>query len=398
MYLTQQIKVQTTKGQQQILWDLSEKCRLIYNFALKERNEQFKQHKKSVSYLMQQNKLPKIKEKYPEYRWAYSKVLQYTLRTLDADFNSFFTLWKKGDRTARPPRYKGKRFFTTMVYNQSGFKYGKGWIQLSHNHPLKMSLIFEIPKKYSFSKIFQISICQKDNDFYLSIVYEQKSLKYIDNGMYQAFDLGVRKHTAVNIKGKTISFENRRPDRYWKKTIEQLQSRRDHCKRNSRRYKHLDNALKRYKRKSSNQLRDFQHKLSRKIIDNTKANTIIVGDLSVMEMCKKNKYKKGLHISLHNTGNIGRFVRFLTYKARLVGKRVIEIDERGTSKRCCVCGNIKVMPLYKRSYDCGICGNVIDRDENSAVNIMLRFLSQNDLWTVYQQFIDNLRQTGIGYA
>nr|WP_231585701.1 MULTISPECIES: transposase [unclassified Methanosarcina] len=41
------------------------------------------------------------------------------------------------------------------------------------------------------------------------------------------------------------------------------------------------------------------------------------------------------------------------------------------------------------------CGNVIDRDRNSAINIMKRFLSQNALWTGYQSFSDNLQQTGL---
>ena len=42
----------------------------------------------------------------------------------------------------------------------------------------------------------------------------------------------------------------------------------------------MNALLNKCKRKSANQLRDFQHKLSKKIINNTKANTIIVGDLS----------------------------------------------------------------------------------------------------------------------
>jgi putative transposase len=40
-------------------------------------------------------------------------------------------------------------------------------------------------------------------------------------------------------------------------------------------------------KKSANQRKDFQHKLSRKIVENTKANTIIVGDLDVKEMLLK---------------------------------------------------------------------------------------------------------------
>ena len=82
------------------------------------------------------------------------------------------------------------------------------------------------------------------------------------------------------------------------------------------------------------------------------------------------------------------------YKAEIKGKRVIENDERKTSKTCCVCGKIHDMKLWDRTMKCD-CGNVLDRDKNSSVNQMIRFLSQNALWTGYRQFVDNLRQTGI---
>ncbi len=98
--------------------------------------------------------------------------------------------------------------------------------------------------------------------------------------------------------------------------------------------------------------------------------------------------------STQNNGCLGRFVRFLAYKAELAGKKVIEIDEAYTSKECYVCGARHDMPLWMRTMSCD-CGNVIDRDQNSSVNIMVRFLSQNALWTGYQQFVGNLRKTGL---
>ena len=101
---------------------------------------------------------------------------------------------------------------------------------------------------------------------------------------------------------------------------------------------------------------------------------------------------KGLNRATQNTGYMARFTEFLTYKAELVGKKVIRIDERNTSKACCNCGKLHQMRLYDRNMICE-CGNNLDRDKNSSINIMLRFLSQNGLWTAYQQFVDNLRQT-----
>jgi len=297
----------------------------------------------------------------------------------------------KKDPNANPPKFRGKNYFFTMVYNQSGFKHYDGKIQLSHKCN-KFPLEFKIPDKFKFSKIYQISVYEKDKDFYLSVVYEKPNKDFIDNGLYQAFDLGATKHSAVNLSGKFVNFVNARPDKYWRSKIQSLQCRRDRCQKYSLRWNFFHKLLCKCKRKSSNQLKDFQHKLSRKIVDNTKANTIIVGDLSVKKLCQINRWQKGLHSSMHNTGCIARFVSFLTYKAKLVGKRVIENSEVNSTKECYVCGKKHDMPLDKRIMICD-CGNVIDRDENSSVNIMVKFLSLNGLWTACQTLFGNLRQT-----
>ncbi|MBD3254285.1 MAG: helix-turn-helix domain-containing protein, partial [Candidatus Lokiarchaeota archaeon] len=109
MLLTHRVRIYPTQSQEDALWSLSEKCRLLYNFALHERIQAWKRNKrktkkqrKYVSYTDQQNKLPKLKQKYPEYKWVYSKVLQMTLKKLDANYKSFFALWRNGDEDARP--------------------------------------------------------------------------------------------------------------------------------------------------------------------------------------------------------------------------------------------------------------------------------------------------------
>jgi putative transposase len=112
-------------------------------------------------------------------------------------------------------------------------------------------------------------------------------------------------------------------------------------------------------------------------------------------MPKSRQATPGLNRSTQNTGHLSRFIGFLTYKATLAGKRVIKVDEQNTTRTCCVCGALHEMPLWKRVMECE-CGNTLDRDRNSAVNIMVRFLSQNALWTGYRQFAGNLRQTGLG--
>lgn len=75
-----------------------------------------------VNFSKQSADLPQIKEQYPRYKSNYSKTLQGTLKKLDDSYKSFFSLWKNGHKDARPPKYKGKKHFTTIIYNQSGFK------------------------------------------------------------------------------------------------------------------------------------------------------------------------------------------------------------------------------------------------------------------------------------
>ncbi|MHA1207260.1 MAG: RNA-guided endonuclease InsQ/TnpB family protein [Candidatus Hodarchaeales archaeon] len=279
---------------------------------------------------------------------------------------------------------------------------------LAHKHPEAVELIFSIPLDFTNTKVKQIKQVEVfqdryDNQFYVAVTYEQESPPYIDNGYYQAFDLGITKHTAVNSSGKFLETTVKRPDKYWLQHIRSLQQRRDHCLKNSRRHRLLSQRLRSIQRKNANQTKDWQHKQSKKLLQNTKANTLIVGDLSVKKMVsnrknsQKYKYQKSLNRGVYNTGHLGRFVELLTYKARLIGKRVIVVDERFTSKTCAFCGHKKEhMPLSERTFHCEICGIVIDRDQNSAINIMKRFLSHNALCTGYQQFlisVDNLRQT-----
>lgn len=404
MQLTKKIRIYPTTEQVDVLWELSEQCRLVYNFALAERKVAWATEKRSVKYHEQQNQLPELKEKYSKYNTVYSKTLQGVLKKLDANCRSFFALWKNGDKDARSPKFKGRKYLMTLPYNQSGFKLKGGIVTLSHKVN-DVSLSFDIGNAYDNLKIKQMEIVNDDpykarGDFYITITYDVDPVEeYCDNGICQAIDLGISKIvTAVNTHGKFFEVRTPRADSYWNKKIDAVKSRRDHCKKNSNRWLRLNNVAKKMSRKLSNQNKDFQHKLAKKIVANTKANTIIVGDLSVKDMAQskklKGKRKRSQNRSTQNQGYLSRFVGFLTYKAELIGKKIIRIDESYTSKECYVCGTRHDMKLWNRTMICD-CGNNIDRDRNSAINIMKRFLSQNALWTSYQEFLGNLRQTGL---
>ncbi|MBN1327883.1 MAG: transposase [Candidatus Heimdallarchaeota archaeon] len=395
--LTVKLQINPTKEQQKVLWGLAENCRLIYNFALKERLDWWERNKDKVmnereefiAYNKQQNDLPKLKEQFPRYKQNYSKTLQMTLKEVDSNYKSFFTLKGNGESTANPPSFKGKKYFTSIIYNQFGFKFENNEVVFNHNYLLdeitRIDLRFSLSNGFSVEdkKIKQIIISynKKRNEFFLSIQYEVETPLYIDNGIYQAFDQGIiNLLTGVNNHaGKTLLITNPRINNYWQPNINELKSKRDHCIKFSNRWYWYNDKLKKIISKQKHQLKDFQHKMSKKIITNTQANTILIGDLKVKEIHpKENGNKKSdrtMRRNQLNSGNISRLAGFLTYKAQKVGKKVIRISERRTTQRCCFCGKKEQRMLSERIIHCDKCGLVIDRDVNGAVNILQRFFA-----------------------
>ena len=264
-----------------------------------------------------------------------------------------------------------------------------------------------------------------------------------DNGLYQAIDLGIGKTvTAVNMEAKFFEIENPRPDLYWNPIIDSIQARRDHCKKEiikekvkdkdgnivldnngkeiekkitkpSNRWIRLNDTKKECHTKCSNQIEDWQQNNTKKMVENTRSNTLIIGELPVKKMAQsgvkiKVKYNdcdngetktikvrsKKLNRSTQNQGYLSQFAGFLTSSARKIGKRVIEISEKNTTKRCYVCGKLHDMALSDRTMKCD-CGNIIDRDRNSAINIMLDFLLKYNLLDGLRRFIKNLGREGL---
>src|SRR5579883_498619 len=95
-----------------------------------------------------------------------------------------------------------------------------------------------------------------------------------------------------------------------------------------------------------------------------------------MVMQAHTERNKQLHRAVYNDWGLYSFVQMLRYKCVLSGKELVTLDERDTSKICSGCGQKQSMPLWKRTYCCTECGLVMDRDDNSAVNILMRFLAR----------------------
>ncbi len=166
--------------------------------------------------------------------------------------------------------------------------------------------------------------------------------------------------------------------KWYDRQLDKIRSKRDKCKKKSRRYTHLSKVYKRVSEKKRNKQHDSLHKASHLIGHKLVERTVVVGDLSQRQMVTKQHHEKNKarNRAIYNDWGLYTFTLMLTYKCQLYGKDLVILDERNTSKMCSGCEHLQDMPLWKRTYKCSKCGLVMDRDENSAVNILTRYLAR----------------------
>lgn len=107
---------------------------------------------------------------------------------------------------------------------------------------------------------------------------------------------------------------------------------------------------------------DFLHNLSHRLI--AKADALVVETLNVRAMSRGLRLGK----SVADAG-IGTLLHQIAYKADWRGRKLTKADRwYPSTKLCCRCHQRHAMPLKQRVMRCD-CGNVMDRDENAAVNL-----------------------------
>jgi len=147
------------------------------------------------------------------------------------------------------------------------------------------------------------------------------------------------------------------------KVIQQSLSRKR--KGSKRRYK-TKLALRKAHQKVRNQREDFQHKLSRELVNDN--GIMAIEDLNIKQMVVKGTTKLSKSI---NETSWQSFIAKLLYKAEEAGRLVIKVNPAYTSQTC-LCGAKVPKTLYDRKHVCKDCGLVEDRDVVSAQIILQR--------------------------
>ena len=350
-------------------------CRFVYNHILSLKKELWEDYKLSFN--------PNLKSFKEEWRFL-TKVPSQALANSYMDcmtaFNNFFnSIKKKTKQEAKFPKFhkKGQKDSFRIAATKTSKDYDIRIEDFNKVKVPKLGLIkFRNYNNIDWSKVHIYNITIKKtptNKYFASLCVETEEQKYIEPKFDACgFDLGI-KDFAIFDSGEVI--EN---PKYYRKTeckIKKTQRQLSKCKKFSKSYKKVQLKLAKLHEKIKNQRKDFQHKWSRKIVNE---NQVIVSeDLNVKGMLKNHKLAKSIQ-----DASFSSLCNMIAYKALEQHRQYIKINTFYPSSKLCHCCGFKYkgLKLEERFWTCPECGTYLDRDENAAINILnegLRILSRD---------------------
>lgn len=351
-------RIYPTKKQAQTLANTLESCRVLYNCALEQRKIAYKQFGISLNYYHQADELKDLKETFAHYKQLHSQVLQDVLKRADKAFQNFFHRVKLGNKPGYP-RFKGKGWYDSFTYPQSGFSLSDN---SKGNQRLKLSKIGEVKIKLHRVIKGTIKTCtikREVDKWYVCFSCEVEPERLPKTNKSVGVDVGLEKFAALS-DGTMV--ENPRYLRKSEAKLKHEQRKLSRKKKGSNSRKKQRTKVAKIHRKVKNQRNDFLHKESCKLVTNY--DVIVFEDLWIKNMVKNHRLAKSI-----SDASWSKFVEYATYKAVSAGKEVILVNPRNTSQICSGCGNTVKKSLAVRTHKCP-CGLVLDRDINAAINIL----------------------------
>ena len=362
--------------EQRVLIDRTLGCsRFVYNHVLALKKELWEDYKLSFNH-----KLKSFKEEWKFLTKVPSQALANSYMDCMSAFNNFSnSIKKKTKQEAKFPKFhkKGQKDSFRIAATKTSKGYDIRIEDYEHVKVPKLGLIkFRNYNEIDWSKVHIYNITIKKTPTgkcFASLCCELPEPEHIEPKFDACgFDLGL-KDFAIFDSGEVI--ENPRYFRTSQIKLAKEQRKLSHCIKGSQNYKKQKLKVALVHEKIKNQRKDFQHKWSRKIVNE---NQVIVSeDLNVKGMLKNHKLAKSIQ-----DASFSSFCNMISYKANEQQRQYVKIGTFYPSSKLCHCCGYKntTLKLSDREWICPNCGTLLDRDENAAINILyegLRILSRN---------------------
>ena len=380
------IKLKPTPEQEVLFWKSAGTARWAYNFYLSEKERVYQEYlangtgKKDITGGEVRKYINNVLKK-TTHTWLSevgSNVMKHGIQDAEEAFRRYF------QGLSGKPSFKSKRRskisfyvnYETLRWMQGGFHGERlGFVRTSQ----------PLPKIAKNCKYLNPRISYDGKYWYLSVGYEVKDMPKPDlSGEIIGIDLGVKdlailsdgrvyrninKTHEVRRLVKKLKREQRKASRRVLQNIKSYdKNRRPRWKRPLRECRNVERQNRKIRllyRRINNIRTNYLHQTTTEIVK-TKPSRIVMETLNVKGMMKDR------HLSGAKAAQkLYEFKRQMQYKCEALGIELVEADRfYPSSKTCSHCGYIKRdLKLKDRIYRCPVCGLVIDRDLNAAINL-----------------------------
>ncbi len=281
--------------------------------------------------------------------------------------NRFFENCKK--------KIAGKKGFPRFKKNQRSVEYKKSGWKLSSDRKritftdrkgigsVKLIGTYDL-HFYQIEQIQRVRLVKRVDGYYCQFCISAEVKQDLQpTGKAIGLDVGLN-HFYTDSQGEKV--DNPRFLRKSEKKLKRAQRRvSKKVKGSNNREKAID-RLGRTHLKVSRQRKDFAVKLARCVVMSN--DIVAVEDLPVRNMVKNHHLAKSISDAAWS-----QFREWLKYFALKFGKIAIAVPPHFTSQNCSGCGQVVKKSLSIRTHVCK-CGVVLDRDENAAINILIKAL------------------------
>ena len=361
-------------------------ARFVYNKALAERRDAWKNSEKSVGYLAQSRTLTlwKKRKEFAFLNEVSCVPLQQALRHLQTGYNKFFK------KAARIPVFKRKGTTGSAEFTRRAFHWDARAQTLTlakMTRPLDIHWSRALPPDVEPTTV--TVTLDTTGRWHVSLLCEDASIQPLPE-IESAIGLDVGITTLVTLStGEKIT--NARHDER-SMTRKKLLSRRLAKKqKGSKNWHKARLKLARVSVRAADRRMDDAHKLSTRLVRENQV--IVVEDLGIANMVRNRSLSRVI-----SDAGWGELFRQLAYKSAWYGRDFVKIARFcPSSKTCSCCGHVlDHLSLGVRHWTCPACKAEHDRDVNAARNILAAGLAVSACGPdVRQRILRSMLQLGM---
>ncbi len=343
--------------------------RFVYNYYLAKKIELYETEMKQMSKTDCNNHCNReLKSEFVWLKEVDKFALTNAIYNLDNAFQNFFK------KQSGFPKFKTKKshrysYTTNFTNNNIEVDFDNNKIKLPKLKWIRCKLHRKFDGQIKSATISQVP----SGKYFVSILVDTEIKQLPKTNNVCAFDLGLKEFLIDNHNNH---IKDPKAIQKYEKKLAKLQRQLARKKKGSKNWNKQRIKIAKVNEKISNTRKDFQHKLSSKIV--CENQVIISEDLAVKNMIKNSRLAKRI-----SDVAWGEFCRQIEYKSMWYGRTYHKISRWfASSQTCSACGcvNKKVKLLSIREWVCDHCGTIHQRDENAAKNILQQGLKELGLF------------------